>query len=98
MSTIEERLTLLEREHTEIKERVATLDGSFQFISGQLRNLQTYVHDRFDKVDARFDKMDARFDKMDSRFDKIEADVRDIKAELKALPRVIAEIIRDSRS
>ena len=98
MSTIEERLTLLEREHTEIKERVATLDGSFQFVSGQLRNLQTYMHDRFDKVDARFDKVDARLDRIEADVRELKSDVRDIKSELKALPRAIAEIIKESRS
>ena len=91
MSTIEERLALLEREHTELKVRVATLDGSFQFVTGQLRDLQTYMHDRFVQVDRRFDQVDKRFDQVDQRFDRIEN-------ELKALPRAIAEIIRETRS
>ena len=91
MSTIEEPVAQLEREHTELKERVATLDGSFQFVSGQLRNMQTYMHDRFDQVGDQLAELR-------TGLAEVRTDVRDIKSELKALPRAIAEIIRESRS
>ncbi len=53
--------------------------GSFEFITGQLRDVQLYMH-------ARFDDMDKRFDGMDKRFDRLESEV-------KAIPRAIAELI-----
>lgn len=67
--------------------------NSFEFASGQLRDIQLYIHARFVDMDDRFAEigrvlqtLTARFDKVDSRFDKVEA-------KLDALPRVLAEFI-----
>jgi chromosome segregation ATPase len=81
--------------------------GAFEFITGQLRDVQLYVHARFDdmdvrfnRIDARFDRIDTRFDRVDARFDRVEADIGTMKADIKsldakfdALPRIIAEMI-----
>lgn len=53
--------------------------GQFEFISGQLRDIQLYMH--------------ARFGDQDRRFDAVDGGLADIKREVKALPRVIAEMI-----
>ncbi len=55
--TIEARLAALERENLDFKRRLAMLEGQFEFIVGQLRTLQIYMHDRFEQVDARFDQV-----------------------------------------
>ena len=36
---------------------IARLAGSFEFISGQLRDVQSYMHARFAEVDERFDRV-----------------------------------------
>lgn len=58
MASLEERLDRLERENTEIQRRLATVEGQFEFISGQLRTIQTYMHGKFEQVDARFDRVE----------------------------------------
>lgn len=53
--------------------------GQFEFISGQLRDVQLYLHARFSDMDDRFEKVEMRLDRIESKVD--------------ALPRVIAEMI-----
>jgi tetrahydromethanopterin S-methyltransferase subunit G len=80
------RLTLAE---TKLSQQV----GQFEFITGQLRDVQLYTHARFDDVDKRFDKVDARLDKVDARLDRIDSKVDGLDAKVDALPRIIAEMI-----
>ena len=85
-----ERIVALETKLAKLDERVITLEGQFDFISRQLRDLQMYVHAKFEQVDRRFDEMDARMDRMDGRLDRIEVT-------LKEMPRAIIEAIRENK-
>ncbi len=74
----------------DLERRVGELEGSFQFITGQLKgvhqsliNFQGEVHQRFDDVDRRFDKVDGRFDR--------------VEATLEAMPKALADVIADSK-
>ena len=60
--------------------------GQFEFISGQLRDIQLYVH-------ARFSDVDKKLAEQDERFDRVDVELAEIKTEVKALPRAIAELI-----
>ena len=60
--------------------------GQFEFISGQLRDIQLYIHARFADLGERHDQIDKRFNGSDARLASIEGKVD-------ALPRVIAELI-----
>ena len=97
----------LEKEVRDLKRRVdlaeaklSQLDGGFEFITGQLRDIQLYMHnrfadidERFDRVDRRLDRMDGRFDSMDGRFDSMDGRLDSVEGKIDALPRVIAELI-----
>ena len=85
-------VTELEKEVRDLKRRVelaetriAQGDGRFEFITGQLRDVQLYLHSKFGDIDGRLDKIDGRLDKMDARFEKLDA-------KIEVLPRVIAEL------
>lgn len=73
--------------------RMSQMDGRFEFITGQLRDIQLYMHARFSDIDGRLDKMDGRLDKMDGRFDKVDGRLDKMDSKIDALPRVIAEMI-----
>ena len=93
----------LTREVADLKRRleiaetkIAQQAGQYDFISGQLRDVQLYMHARFDDIDkqlaairATIAAMDAKFESkiaaLDAKFDRLEAKVD-------ALPRVIAEM------
>ncbi len=69
--------------------------GQFEFISGQLRDAQLYMHARFADMDKRFDGVDKRFAGADKRFDKVESEMADLKRLMEdrfnAVLRAIAE-------
>jgi tetrahydromethanopterin S-methyltransferase subunit G len=77
--------------------RLSQLEGRFEFVSGQLRDIQLNMHARFDDVDKRFDDVEKRFDDADKRFDGLENKVDSLSAELRAMPKVIAEMIVERR-
>ena len=84
--------------------RIAQQAGTFEFITGQLRDVQLYMHAKFAEIDARFDRVDQRFDRvdqqfaelkaqMDQRFNAMDRQFAELKAQFEALPRIIAETI-----
>ena len=97
----------LEKEFRDLKRRVdlaetrlSQLEGKFEFISGQLRDIQLYLHARFDdidqrfeRMDQRFERMDQRFERMDQRFERMDQRLERLESKVDALPRVIAELI-----
>ena len=91
MATIEERLHALESENIEIKRRLATVEGQFEFISRQLRESHVYMH-------AKFAEVDERFDAVDRRFDRIEADIKGLRTDLPGMMRdVMREVLAEQR-
>lgn len=99
-----ERMAMLESKLAKLDERVITLEGQFDFISRQLRDLQMFVHTRFEQIDRRFeqvdrrlDKIDSRLDKIDGRMDKFDGRLDRIEVTLKEMPRAIIEAIRENK-
>ena len=80
--------------------RLSQGDGRFEFITGQLRDVQLYLHSKFGDIDSRLDKIDGRLDKLDAKVDvlprviaELEVKVDRLETKIDALPRVIAELI-----
>lgn len=109
MATLEE----LGKELIELRRRLELAEtklsqqaGQFEFITGQLRDVQLYMHARFADMDEQFAKAGARIDRLDSKIDrldvkvdrieaKMDAKFAQIDAKLDALPRILAELIAD---
>jgi hypothetical protein len=77
---VEKELKELRRRVDLAETRLSQLEGRFEFVSGQLRDIQLYMHSRFDEIDGRFDAVDARFDAVDAKVDGLRADMPDIVA------------------
>jgi chaperonin cofactor prefoldin len=73
--------------------RVGQMEGRFEFVTGQLKDIQLYMHAKFSDMETRFDRMDARFDRMDTRFDRMETRQDRLEQKIDALPRVLAEML-----
>jgi chromosome segregation ATPase len=80
--------------------KIATQAGTFEFITGQLRGVQLYMHARFDDMDKRFNRVDGDIATLKSDVGTLKSDVAtlksdmsEVKTKLDALPRVIAELI-----
>ena len=87
----------LTREVTDLRRRIELAEtklsqqaGQFEFISGQLRDVQLYMHAKFGDIDARFDKLES---KMDRKFAEVDQRFAGVEAKIDALPRIIAEMI-----
>jgi len=59
---VEKELRDLRRRVDLAETRLSQLEGRFEFISGQLRDIQLYMHTRFDGIDARFDAVEGKID------------------------------------
>lgn len=89
----------VEKEITDLKRRVAELEGSFAYITGQLREVQLFLHNNVDarlttiegKVEAGFSEMRDGFTKAGKRSDKIEADVGGLREDL---PGIVTDAVR----
>ncbi len=99
----------VEAEIRELKRRVGELEGSFGFLTGQLRDVHRSllsfqgetvgrfdgVDARFDGVDARFDRVDARFDRVDARFDRVEGRLDRVEEEVRAVKDDVRHLRED---
>ena len=101
-------LEALTREVAELKRRVdlaetklAQQAGQFEFITGQLRDVQLYMHARFEDVDTQLGAIKATIAAMDAKFEgkfaaleaKFDSKFATLEAKVDALPRVIAELL-----
>ena len=73
--------------------KLSQQSGQFEFISGQLRDIQLYMHARFGDLDERLDRVEKRLDTSDAKLASIERKVDGLDRKVDALPRVIAEMI-----
>lgn len=66
---VEKELKDLKRRVDLAETRLSQIEGQFGFVSGQLRDIQLYMHARFDEVEGRFDGVDGRLDGVDRHLD-----------------------------
>lgn len=98
-ATIEQRLALLERDNAETKLEIATIKGQFEFISGQLRDVQRYMHNRFGQIEATQAEHGATMGRTavilaehGSRLDRIEHGLTALRRDL---PKLAADAMRE---
>jgi chromosome segregation ATPase len=72
--------------------QLAQLEGSFTFIVSQLRDIQRYMHTKFEEHDKRFDAIDAQLTKHDGELAAIKADVAGLREDL---PGIVTDAVRD---
>jgi len=84
----------IEGEIRDLKRRVGELEGSFGFLTGQLRDVHRSLLGFQGQTNERFDRIDARFDGVDARFDGVEARLGRVAQTIDELPRALAEVVR----
>jgi|SRR5262245_6158922 len=95
----------VEAEIRDLKRRVSELEGSFGFLTRQIKGVhkdlltfQARTEQRFEKVDGRLDKVDGRLDKVDGRLDRVEKEVRSLRADLPGIVGgAVREVMRNDR-
>jgi uncharacterized protein YoxC len=88
----------VEAEIRDLKRRVSELEGSFGFLTDQVKGVhkdllgfQEKTEQRFDKVDGRLDKVDGRLDKVDGRLDHVEKGIKDLRHDM---PGIVGDAMR----
>ncbi|KAB2917038.1 MAG: hypothetical protein F9K29_10270 [Hyphomicrobiaceae bacterium] len=82
----------VEAEIRDLKRRVGELEGSFGFLTQQVRTVHLDL--------LGFQKQtDGRFNKIEGRFDKVEAEVHGVKTEVvslrEELPSIVGDVMRE---
>jgi hypothetical protein len=93
----------VEAEIRDLKRRVSELEGSFGFLTEQVKTVhrdllafEEKTEQRFDKVDGRLDKVDGRLDRLESKLDSVDRKI-DTKIDglTKSLPGIIGDTMRE---
>jgi predicted nucleic acid-binding Zn-ribbon protein len=93
----------VEAEIRDLKRRVSELEGSFGFLTEQVKTVhrdllafEEKTEQRFDKVDGRLDKVDGRLDRLESKLDSVDRKI-DTKIDglAKSLPGIISDTMRE---
>jgi predicted RNase H-like nuclease (RuvC/YqgF family) len=93
----------VEAEIRDLKRRVSELEGSFGFLSDQVKAVhrdllafQEKTEERFERVDQRFDRLEGKVDRLDGRIDgldrKIDTKVDGLRRDL---PGIVGATMRD---
>jgi hypothetical protein len=85
----------VEAEIRDLKRRVSEIEGSFGFLTEQVRGVHKDLLRFEEKTDSKLREHDTRFDRVDSKLDSVERKV-DIKVDAlaKALPVIVADVMR----
>ena len=95
MADLQEEVRDLKRRLDLAETRLIRLEGSFEFVSGQLRDMQLYMHAQFEAIDKRFDRLEARFGKLEAKVDGLDTRFNVLEAKVDAMPRAILEGVQE---
>ena len=65
--------------------RLGQVEGRFEFVSGQLRDIQLYMHAKFADVDKRLDKVETRLGAVETKLDGL----------IETLPGMMRDVMRE---
>ena len=89
----------VEAEIRDLKRRVSELEGSFGFLTDQVKGVhkdllafQEKTEQRFDRIDGRFEQVDGRLHKVDGRLDHIETNIKDLRHDM---PGIVGDAMRE---
>ena len=92
----------IEAEIRDLKRRVSEIEGSFGFLTQQIKTVhkdllafQEKTEQRFDQVDSNFKKVDDRFDKVDGRIDLVDRGLRGLRNDM---PKIVGDAMREVQS
>ena len=93
----------VEAEIRDLKRRVGELEGSFGFLTQQVKavhkdllEFETKTEQNFKSVDERFNQVDKRFDRLESKVDSLDRKI-DTKVDglRRDLPGIVADTMRE---
>jgi hypothetical protein len=74
-----------------VKRRVSEIEGSFGFLTQQIKGVHKDLLAFQAITEQRFDKADGRFDKVDGRLDRLEKGMRSLREDM---PGIVGSTMR----
>src|SRR5947207_15499738 len=88
----------VEAEIRDLKRRVGEIEGSFGFLTQQIKSVhkdlltfQAKTEQRFETIDQKFAAVDVRFDKVDGRLDRVDTGIRKLREDM---PGIVGDALR----
>ena len=81
----------VEAEIRDLKRRVGEIEGSFGFLTQQLKSVHKDLLTFQAKTEQRFDAIDARFEKVDGRLDRLDTGLRKLRDDM---PGIVGDAMR----
>ena len=87
----------VEAEIRDLKRRVSELEGSFGFLTQQVRTVHKDLLAFEEKTEQRFKNVDQRFDRLEGKVDGLDRKIDSkIDGLAKALPRIVGDAVREA--
>lgn len=83
----------VEAEIRELKRRVSEIEGSFGFLTQQIKGVHKDLLAFQARTEQKFDKVEQRFDKVDARLDRVEKGVRGLREDM---PGIVGAAMREA--
>ena len=83
----------VEAEIRDLKRRVGEIEGSFGFLTQQIKGVHKDLLAFQARTEQRFDKIDGRFDKVDGHLDRLDKSVQGLR---KDLPGIVGSAVREA--
>ena len=81
----------VEAEIRDLKRRVGEIEGSFGFLTQQLKSVHKDLLTFQARAEQRFDAIDARFDRVDGRLDRLDTGIRKLRDDM---PGIVGDAMR----
>ena len=82
----------VEAEIRDLKRRVSEIEGSFGFLTQQIKGVHKDLLSFQARTEQRFDRVDGRFDKVDGRLDRVEKGMRSLRDDM---PGIVGSAVRE---
>jgi hypothetical protein len=82
----------VEAEIRDLKRRVSELEGSFGFLTQQVKTVHKDLLAFQAKTEQRFDQVDGKLDKIDGRLDHLDRGLRGLRTDM---PKIVGEAVRE---
>jgi hypothetical protein len=82
----------IEAEIRDLKRRVSEIEGSFGFLTQQIKSVHKDLLAFQAKTEQRFEHVNGRIDKVDGRLDHIDRGLRGLRTDM---PKIVGNALRD---
>jgi len=85
----------IEAEIRDLKRRVSEIEGSFGFLTQQLKSVHKDLLSFQERTEQKFEKVDGRFDRLEKEIRDVRKEVGDVRKEVGDLRKEVGDLRKD---